>query len=123
MKNDLLFSIKKHTDKLIVQTGTRPQETFEFKMKKQPQIFSFSPPIYLIEEGKCLLRVTSFEATNSVFNINNENTSFSFSIPGYWSCRGGAKSFRKVQKVFEVRSQNDIEVHIQELKKKGNHIK
>ena len=34
------------------------------------ETFSFSPPINLVEEGKWLIAVTSFEATNSVFNIN-----------------------------------------------------
>ena len=42
-------------------------------MKKQMETFSFNIPINLVEEGKCLLGVTSFEATNSVFNITNEN--------------------------------------------------
>ena len=31
------------------------------------QTFSLSPPINLVEEGKGLLSVTSFEATDSVF--------------------------------------------------------
>ena len=39
MKNELLLLIKKHTDKLMEQTKTRPQETLEPKMKKQMQIF------------------------------------------------------------------------------------
>ena len=45
-------------------------------MNKQIEIFSFSPAINLAEEGKWLLAVTSFEAKNSIFNINNEKTSF-----------------------------------------------
>ena len=40
------------------------------------QTFSFNPPINLIEESKWLLGVSSFECTNSVFNITNENNSF-----------------------------------------------
>ena len=39
MNNKLLFLIKKHTDTLIEQTKTKPQETLEFKMNKQMQIF------------------------------------------------------------------------------------
>ena len=46
------------------------------------QTFSFNPPISLVEEDKWLLAVRNFEATNSVFNITNENNSFSISIPG-----------------------------------------
>ena len=52
MNNELLFLIKKHTDTLIEQTKTKPQETLEFKMTRSKQTFSFNPPINLIEEGK-----------------------------------------------------------------------
>ena len=52
MNKELLLLTKKHTDTLIEQTKTRPQETLEFKMNKQMQTFSFSPPINLIEEEK-----------------------------------------------------------------------
>ena len=45
-------------------------------MNKQMETFSFNPPISLVEEGKWLLGVTSYEATNSVFKINHENNSF-----------------------------------------------
>ena len=67
MTNELLFLSEKHTDKLIKRTKTKPQETLEFKMNKQKQTFSTSPPINLVEEGKWLLGATSFEATNYLF--------------------------------------------------------
>ena len=51
MNSELLLLIKKHTDLLIQQTKTKPQETLEFKKSKQTQTFSFSPPINLLEEG------------------------------------------------------------------------
>ena len=70
---------------MIEHTKSKPQETLEFKMNKQMQNFSFYPPINLVEEGKWLLAVSSFEATNSVFNISNENNSFSISISGHWN--------------------------------------
>ena len=76
MNNELLLLIKKHTDTLIEQTKTRAQETLEFEMNKQMQTFSFNPPINLVEEGKWLLTVSSFECINFVFNITNENNSF-----------------------------------------------
>ena len=76
MNNELLLLNNKHTDTLIEQTKTKPQETLENKMKKQMQTFSFNPPLILVEEGKWLLAVSSFECTNSVFNITNENNSF-----------------------------------------------
>ena len=47
------------------------------------QTFSFNPPINSVEEGKWLLAVSSFEATNSVFNITNENNTFSITTPGH----------------------------------------
>ena len=34
------------------QTKTKPQETLKFKMNKQMQIFSFNPPVNLVEEAK-----------------------------------------------------------------------
>ena len=61
MNNELLLLIKNLTDTLIENTRTRPQETLEFKMNKQMQTFSFNPPINLVEEGKWLLGVSSFE--------------------------------------------------------------
>ena len=51
----------------------KPQETLEFKMIRSRQTISLNPPINLVEEGKWLLGVTSFQCTNSVFNITNEN--------------------------------------------------
>ena len=48
MKNEFILLIKKHTDTLIEQTKTKPQETLEFKMNEQMQTFSFNPPITLI---------------------------------------------------------------------------
>ena len=39
MINELLLLIKKHTDTLIEQTKTRPQDTLEFKTNKQRQTF------------------------------------------------------------------------------------
>ena len=39
MNNELSLLIKKHTDTLIEQTKTKPQETLEFKMNKQMQTF------------------------------------------------------------------------------------
>ena len=69
---------------MVEQTKTKPQETLEFKLNKQRQTFSFSPPINLIEEGEWLLAVSSFECTNSVFNITDDNNSFSTIIAGHY---------------------------------------
>ena len=91
MNNELLLLIKKHTDTLIQQTKTKPQETLEFKMIQSKQTFSFNSPINLVEEGKWLLRVTSLECTNSVFNITHENNSFSITVPGHWDSKSAEK--------------------------------
>ena len=61
-------------------------------MNKQMQTFSFSPPISLSEEGKWLLAVSSFECTNSVFNITNENNSFWITTPGNWETKSAEKT-------------------------------
>ena len=76
MNIELLTLTKTHTDALIEQTKTKPQELLEFKLNKQMETFSFYPPINLAEEGKSTIGVTSFEVTNSVFNITKENNSF-----------------------------------------------
>ena len=82
MNNEILLFIKKHTDTFFEQTKLKQQETFEPKLNKQMQTFSFSPPTNLVEKKKWLMGVTSFEATNTVFNLTNENNSFSYSAPG-----------------------------------------
>ena len=62
MNNDLLLLIKNQTDTFIEQTKNTPQEEIEYKLNKQLDTFSFSPPINLIEEVNWLLSVTNFEA-------------------------------------------------------------
>ena len=120
MNNELLLLIKKHTDTLIEQPKTKPQETLEFKMNKQMQTFSFNPPINFIEEGKWLLAVSSFECTNSVFNITDENNSFSIIIPGHYQNKSDEKTIDDLNKLLELKS---LELHVEEVKKRGNKIK
>ena len=48
MNNELLLLIIKHTDTLIEQTKTKPQDLLEFIMNKQMETFSFHPPINLL---------------------------------------------------------------------------
>ena len=104
MNNEFLLLIKKHTDTLIEQTKTKPQETLEFKMNKQMQTFSFNPPINLVEQDKWLLAVSSLECTNSVFNITNENNSFSIIIPGHYETESAEKTIDELKKLSELRS-------------------
>ena len=120
MNNELLLLIKKHADTLIEQTKTKPQETLEFKMNEQRQIFSFNPPINLVEEDKWLLAVSSFECTNSVFNISDDNNSFSIIIPAHWETEFAEKIIDEVNRLLELRS---LELHVHEVRKRGNIIK
>ena len=116
MNNELLLFVKKNTDMLIEQTKSRPQETLEFKMNKQMQTFSFNPPINLIEEDKWLLAVSPFECTNSVFNITNENNSFSIIIPGHYQNKSDEKTINDLNKLLELKS---LKLHVEEVKKIG----
>ena len=81
MINEFLLLIKKHTDTLIEQTKTKAQETLKFKMHTQMETYSFIPQINSVEEDKWFLAVTSSEAMNSLFNLTDEDSSFSISIP------------------------------------------
>ena len=112
--------IKRHTDTLIEQTKTKPQETLEFKMNKQMQTFSFNPPINLAKEGKWLLAVTSSGCTNSVFNITDENNSFSIIIPAHLETEFADKIIDELNRLLELRS---LELHVDEVRKRGNIMK
>ena len=104
---------------LIRQTKTKPQETLEFKMKKQMQTFSFNPPINLVEEGKWLLGVTSLECANSVSNITNKNTSFSIFIPGHYQTEFAEKMINDLNNLLELKS---LELPVKEVRKRGSKI-
>ena len=95
---------KKHTDTLIEQTKTKRQETLDFKMNKQMERFSLNPPRNLAQKGKWLLAVSSSGSTNSIFNITDENKSFSITIKSYWSSKASAKTINKLQKLLQLRS-------------------
>ena len=119
MNIELLLLIKKHTDTLIEQTKTNPQETLEFKRNKQMQTFSFNPPINLVE-GKWLLTVSSFDCTNCVYNITDENNSFSITIPGHYQTEFAEKLINDLNKLLELKS---LELHVEKVRKRGNKIR
>ena len=87
------------------------------------ETFSFNPPKKLFEGGKWLLAVTSFEATNSVFNIADERKSFSNTIPGHWFSRGTAETMNRLRELLRLRAQNDFELYVEEYRKRGNEVK
>ena len=101
----------------------KPQETLEFKMNKQMQTYLISPPINLLEQGEWLLAVSSFECTIYVFNVNKENNSFSVTIPGHWESKSAEKTIDDLKKLLELRSENSIELHVREVRKRGYQIK
>ena len=115
----MLCLIEIHTDTLIAQTKTKPEETLETKLKKQMEVFSFSPLINLFERGKWLLAVTSFQTTNSVFNVTRKNNSFSFATPRYWTPKCNGETNKKLNELLELRSQNDVQLHVKEVVKRG----
>ena len=82
--------------------NTRPQETLEIKMKKQLETFCFLPPNNLVEEGKWLLAVSSFQCTKSVFNVAVENDNFSINKPGHWENESAEKSVDELKKLLEL---------------------
>ena len=82
------------------------------------ETFSFSPPINLVEEGKWLLGAISFECTNSVFNVTDKNNSFSITIPGHWETKSAEKTIDELNNLLDLRSQNGIELHVEQVGKK-----
>ena len=120
MNNELLRLLKKQAHILIQQTKTTPQETLEFKMKKRMETFSFYPTIYLSEEGIWFLGVPSFEATNSVVIITHENSCFSITLQGHWNSKSSEKTIDELNKILELKTRNDIDLHVEQVKKRNN---
>ena len=87
------------------------------------QTFSINPPIKLSEQYKCLLSVFSFEATNSVFNITDENNSFSKSMPGHRNSKSTEKTIDEPNNLLTLTSENDFEIRVREVRKRGQKIK
>ena len=115
----MLLLIKKHTDTLIEQTKTKPQETLEFKIIWSKKTFSFNPPRDLVEEDKCLLAINLFGCTNSVFNTTDQNNSFSINIPGHSETKSAEKTIDELMKLLELDS---VELHLKEDEKGGYQI-
>ena len=63
--------------------------------------------------------MSSFEATNSVFKITNENNSFSITIPGHWNSESAEKTIEELNRLLELRPENDIDLHVEQFRKKG----
>ena len=70
-KESLLLSIAKSNLDIVENTLSKPQETLEFKMKKQKESFSFDIPLDLPEQW--MMGVTSLEVYNTLYNITEKN--------------------------------------------------
>ena len=69
--------------------------------------------------------MTPFEATNSDFNITDENNSFSISMPGSWKIPYylADQIVIIINNLIKFKSENDIGLHVEEVRKRGNKIK
>ena len=63
---------------------TKPQEILDPELNMLKETFIPFTPNKHSSRRNWFLAVTSFEATNSVFNITDENSSFSINTPGFW---------------------------------------
>ena len=66
-----------------------------------------------------------FDCTNSVFNITDGNNSFALSILGRWRVPNYLEDgvILKLIELVDLREQDDIKLHVEEFRKRGNHIK
>ena len=119
----MLRSHKKHADTFFEQTKTKPQKTLEFKMNKQIETFLLNRPINFFEGKEWWVAVTSFKPTKFVLIISDENNTFSITTPGYWTSRGNKWEINKLRELLELRFQTDIQLHVDEVNKKGKQIK
>ena len=62
--------------------------------------------------------MSSFQTTNFVFNITNENNSFSITIPGHWNFKIAEKTIDELNIIVELRSQIDTDLHVEQVRKK-----
>ena len=62
------------------------------------------------------MAVSLFDCKNSVYNITNENNSFSIIIPGHYQNKSDEKTIDNLNKLLELRS---LELHVEEVRKRG----
>ena len=74
----------------------------------------------MVDEGKWLLAVSSFECTNSFYNITDENNLFSIITPGHYQTDFAQKMINDLNKLLELKS---LELHVKEVRKRGNNLK
>ena len=57
-----------------------------------------------------------------VFNITNRNKIFLITIAGQWNSKSAEKTINEIKKLLELRSQNDIELHVEQDRKKETNV-
>ena len=62
--------------------------------------------------------MTSIECTNSVFHVTDKNNGFSITIPGLWETKSAEKTIEELKKLLDLKSQNGIELHVEQVRKK-----
>ena len=55
---------------------------------------------------------------NSIFNIIDENSSFSITTPSHGNSKSAKKAFDKLHKLLDLRYENDIELNVEQFRKK-----
>ena len=66
------------------------------------------------------MAVSSFECTNSVFNITDDNNSFSIIIPGHYETEFAEKIIDELNRLLELRT---LDLHVNGVRKRGSIIK
>ena len=66
------------------------------------------------------MAVSSLDCTIPVFNITNENNSFSIVIPAHWQTESAEKTFDELNKLLELKS---LELHVKAVRERRVKIK
>ena len=119
----LLLNIAKSNLVILENTHSKPQETLEFKMKKQDESFSFDIPLELPE--KWMMGVTSLEVYNTVYNITEKNNKFLIELDPELMSKISEIKLKPIFLFIEKQSQSPIpkDQFIKQLLEKTKHIK
>ena len=89
------------------------------------QTFSFTLPKKLSQEGNWLRTVSSLRTTK-FFSTIDENNSFAIGILGYWRLSSYLEDIiiiEQLKNLLKPKSPNDIELHVQEVRKRRDQLK
>ena len=124
MNNELLLFLKRIQIHVFNRQNQDQTKHSILKYIKKRNFFLFTTKIsfWRIE---MIIRSDLFGATNSVSLINEENGSFSISIPGCWRNANYLEDriIDKLKNLLKLRYQNDIELLVEEVRKRGDKIK